>query len=47
MRMMLATLAVGAVLVAAAVPTLAHHAFGAEFDPDAPVRLQGKIVKVE
>ena len=25
----------------------AHHAFGAEFDRNAPVRLQGKIVKLE
>lgn len=25
----------------------AHHAFGAEFDRDAPVRLQGRIVKLE
>ena len=24
-----------------------HHAFGAEFDPDAPIRLQGKVVKLE
>jgi hypothetical protein len=36
-----------AVLVATGVRLTAHHAFGAEFDPDAPVRLQGKIVKVE
>jgi hypothetical protein len=26
---------------------LAHHAFGAEFDANAPVLLKGKIVKVE
>ena len=25
----------------------AHHAFGAEFDRNAPIRLQGKIVKLE
>jgi hypothetical protein len=35
-----------AVVLATARPN-AHHAFGAEFDPDAPVRLQGKIVRVE
>ena len=47
MRTALAMLMAGAALVSAAVPVVAHHAFGAEFDPDAPIRLQGKIVKVE
>jgi hypothetical protein len=47
MRTALAMLVAGAALVAAAVPVVAHPAFGAEFDPDAPIRLQGKIVKVE
>ena len=28
-------------------PLLAHHAFGAEFDKDAPIRLRGKVVKLE
>jgi hypothetical protein len=35
------------VLVAAGARVVAHHAFGAEFDPNAPVRLQGKIVRLE
>lgn len=35
------------VLLLAAVPVAAHHAFGAEFDRDAPIRLQGKIVRLE
>lgn len=34
-------------LAVAAGRLAAHHAFGAEFDRDAPVRLQGKIVKLE
>ena len=29
------------------VPVAGHHAFGAEFDPNAPIRLQGKVVKLE
>jgi hypothetical protein len=37
----------GIALVAVASRLAAHHAFGAEFDKDAPVRLQGKIVKLE
>ena len=37
----------GLLTVCAAAPLIAHHAFGAEFDRDAPIRLQGKIVKLE
>ena len=36
----------GLVLLAGA-PLLAHHAFSAEFNPNAPVKLQGPITKVE
>ena len=36
-----------AVLLASTVPVTGHHAFGAEFDPNAPIRLQGKVVKLE
>ena len=28
-------------------PAIAHHAFGSEFDANAPVLLKGKIVKIE
>jgi Family of unknown function (DUF6152) len=35
------------VLLIAAVPALAHHAFGAEFDRDAPIRIEGRIAKLE
>ncbi len=34
-------------LLAYASQLNAHHAFGAEFDRNAPIRLQGKIVKLE
>ena len=34
-------------LVLTSARLVAHHAFGAEFDKDAPVKLQGKIVKLE
>jgi hypothetical protein len=46
MRATLSILCAG-VLLTGAVRVAAHHAFGAEFDPNAPVRLQGTIVRLE
>jgi len=47
-KLIYGTLILGTVaLLAYAAPAVAHHAFGAEFDPDAPIRLQGNIVRVE
>lgn len=39
--------AAAALLLLAATPLVAHHAFSAEFNPNAPVKLQGPITKVE
>ena len=36
-----------AALLAAAAPLAAHHAFAAEFDISKPVKLTGKVVKME
>ena len=47
MRKTVAALIVLAGLAVASRTVLAHHAFGAEFDPNAPIRLQGKIVRLE
>jgi hypothetical protein len=47
MRTKLLMLVAGAFITAATAPIAGHHAFGAEFDPDAPIRLQGKVVKLE
>ena len=46
-RIGMATLALAGLVVAAGVPGVAHHAFGAEFDPNRPVVLRGPVVKVE
>ena len=47
MKLSVGIAVVVAFLIAATVPLIAHHAFGSEFDPNRPVLLKGRIVKVE
>ena len=46
-RLCVSVAVLAAFLVGAAMPALAHHAFGGEFDSNRPLLLKGKIVKVE
>ena len=39
--------ALAVMLLSAAVPVLAHHAFSAEFDQSKPVKVSGEITKLE
>lgn len=47
MRTKLALAFAGVTLLATAVPLVAHHAFGGEFDANRPVLLKGTVSKVE
>ena len=47
MRTKLVLTAAVLAMAVAAVPVVAHHAFSAEFDADAPIHLEGTVVKME
>ena len=47
MKTTLAAVVVAAGVLGAAKPTVAHHAFAAEFDAKKPVKLTGTVTKVE
>src|SRR6058998_177745 len=47
MKSKIAILFAAIVLLAIAVPAIAHHAFAAEYDADQPVALKGKVTKFE
>ena len=47
MRATLAVALTGLALLLSGVPMGAHHAFSAEFDASKPVKLRGKVVKIE
>ncbi len=47
MRMKLISLAAGAAILISAANAFAHHSFGAEFDSNAPVHLEGIVVEFE
>ncbi len=47
MRTKLAVMLAGFALLCLAVPVVAHHAVGAEYDASKPVTLKGTVTKVE
>jgi len=47
MRRSLGIFLAAALLLTAAAPAIAHHAFAAEYDADQPVTLKGKVTKFE
>jgi hypothetical protein len=47
MRAKWAVVAAGLGLIVPAVPVLAHHSFGAEYDANQPVTLKGTVTKFE
>lgn len=47
MRTKVAVVLAGAGLLLAAAPVWAHHAFAAEFDAKKPIKLEGKVTKME
>src|SRR5438046_9591799 len=47
MKNKVAILFAAIVLLAIAVPAIAHHAFAAEYDAGQPVKLKGKVTRFE
>ena len=47
MKCFVVVASIGFLIVAAAAPLLAHHAFASEFDAKKPVKLQGTVIKME